>query len=77
VNRYNGPPAPLGSTAAAQARLIVWCRDCRHEVEPDPAEMAARRAKEGDRKLVGTPLPVKSKRRVRLQIELQLPRIAL
>jgi hypothetical protein len=23
-------------------RLIVWCRDCRHQVEPDPAEMAER-----------------------------------
>jgi hypothetical protein len=42
VNRYTGPPATLGSTAAAQARLIVWCRDCRHQVEPDPAEMAER-----------------------------------
>jgi hypothetical protein len=30
------PPATLGSTAAAQARIIVWCRDCRHQAEPDP-----------------------------------------
>jgi hypothetical protein len=22
--------------------LIVWCRDCQHHVEPDPAEMAER-----------------------------------
>jgi len=22
-------------------RLIVWCKECRHQVEPDPAEMAA------------------------------------
>jgi hypothetical protein len=42
VNRYTGPPATLGSTAAAGARLIVWCRDCRHQVKPDPAEQAAR-----------------------------------
>ena len=28
--------------AAAHARLIVWCRDCRHQVEPEPAEMAER-----------------------------------
>jgi hypothetical protein len=28
--------------AAAQVRLIVWCLDCRHQVEPDPAEMAER-----------------------------------
>ena len=25
-----------------QGQLIVWCRDCRHRVEPDPAEHAAR-----------------------------------
>jgi hypothetical protein len=37
-----GPPATLGSSAAAQVRFIVWCRDCRHQVEPDPAEMAER-----------------------------------
>jgi hypothetical protein len=42
VNRYTGPPATLGSTAAAGARLIVWCRDCRHKVEPDPTAMAER-----------------------------------
>jgi hypothetical protein len=24
---------------AARVRLIVWCMDCRHQVEPDPAEM--------------------------------------
>lgn len=23
-------------------RLIVWCLDCRHQAEPDPAEMAER-----------------------------------
>jgi len=32
----------LGSAAAAQVRLIVWCKACQHQVEPDPAEMAAR-----------------------------------
>jgi len=43
VNRYSGPPATLGSTAVvAQARLVVWCRDCQHELDPDPAEHAAR-----------------------------------
>jgi hypothetical protein len=35
-------PATLGSTAAAQARLIVWCRDCRHQIEPDPVAIAER-----------------------------------
>ena len=28
--------------AAARVRLIVWCRECQHQVEPDPAEMAQR-----------------------------------
>jgi hypothetical protein len=37
-----GPPATLGSTAEAHLRLIVWCKACRHQVEPDPAEMAER-----------------------------------
>ena len=37
-----GPPMTLGNTAAAQVRLIVWCKGCGHQVEPDPAEMAAR-----------------------------------
>jgi hypothetical protein len=41
--RYEpGSPATLGSTAKAHLRLIVWCKDCRHQVEPDPAEMAER-----------------------------------
>jgi hypothetical protein len=31
----------LGAAAAAQVRLIVWCKACQHQVEPDPAEMAA------------------------------------
>ena len=32
----------LGNAAAARVRLIVWCLDCHHQVEPDPAEMAER-----------------------------------
>jgi hypothetical protein len=32
----------LGNAAAARVRLIVRRKDCRHQVEPDPAEMAAR-----------------------------------
>ena len=32
----------LGSAAAARVRLIVRCRDCGHQVEPDPAEHATR-----------------------------------
>ena len=37
-----GPPATLGSTAATGARIVVWCRACGHQVEPDPAAMAER-----------------------------------
>src|SRR5262245_32286645 len=32
----------LGNAAAARVRLIVWCRDCGRQVEPDPGEMAER-----------------------------------
>ena len=32
----------LGGAAAAQLRFIVWCKDCRHRVEPDPAEQTLR-----------------------------------
>ena len=31
-----------GNAAAARVRLIVWCKDCQHQIEPDPAEVAAR-----------------------------------
>jgi hypothetical protein len=37
-----GSPMTLGNAAAARVRLIVWCKDCRHQIEPDPAEMAQR-----------------------------------
>jgi hypothetical protein len=42
VKLYRGPPMTLGAAAAAGVRLIVWCKECRHQVEPDPAKMAAR-----------------------------------
>jgi len=32
----------LGGAAAAHVHLIVWCKACRYQVEPDPAEMARR-----------------------------------
>jgi hypothetical protein len=32
----------LGVAAAAGVRLIVWCKECQHQVEPDPVEMATR-----------------------------------
>jgi hypothetical protein len=31
----------LGNGAGARVRLIVWCNECQHQVEPDPAGMAA------------------------------------
>ena len=42
VKSEPGPPMTLGDAAAAGVRLIVWCWDCRHQVEPDPAEQATR-----------------------------------
>jgi DNA-directed RNA polymerase subunit RPC12/RpoP len=37
-----GRPATLGSSAAAGVRLIIWCKYCGHQVEPDPAEIVER-----------------------------------
>ncbi len=37
-----GPAMTLGNAVAAHVRLIVWCLDCGHQVEPDPAELAQR-----------------------------------
>jgi hypothetical protein len=39
----------LGNAARAGMRLIVWCKACGHQVEPDPAEQAQR---------YGTEMPV-------------------
>jgi len=39
----------LGNAASAHVRLIVWCKTCQHQVEPDPAEQAER---------YGTEMPV-------------------
>jgi hypothetical protein len=35
-------PATLGSSLAAHLQLIVWCKACRHQVEPDVAEQVER-----------------------------------
>jgi len=32
----------LGNAAAAKVRLIVWCKTCSHQVEPDAGEHARR-----------------------------------
>ena len=42
MKAFPGPPMTLGNAATARVRFIVWCKDCRHQVEPDPAEMAER-----------------------------------
>jgi hypothetical protein len=36
----------IGAAAKAGVRLIVWCKKCGHQLEPDPAEMAARLRRE-------------------------------
>jgi len=38
----SGPPMTRGNAANAKVGLIVWCKACGHQVEPDPAEMVAR-----------------------------------
>jgi hypothetical protein len=40
VKPYRGPPITLGSAAAAEFRLVIWCKACGHRSEPDPAEQA-------------------------------------
>jgi hypothetical protein len=42
VRSEPGPPMTLGGAAAAAARIIVWCKACQHQIEPDPAELAER-----------------------------------
>jgi hypothetical protein len=37
-----GPPMTPGNAAAARARLIVSCKACQHQVEPEPTEIAER-----------------------------------
>jgi hypothetical protein len=39
---YRGPPMTLGNAAAARVRLIVWCKACSHQAEPDAAEIGER-----------------------------------
>jgi hypothetical protein len=35
-------PMTLGQAAAAQVRLIVWCKGCNHQAEPDVSDQVAR-----------------------------------
>ena len=39
-----GPPMTLGAATRAGVRLIVWCWDCGHQVEPDPRDHVAHQA---------------------------------
>jgi hypothetical protein len=36
-----GPPMTLGGAAAARVRFIVWCLECRYQVEPATASLRA------------------------------------
>ena len=46
LGRYSDPPMTLGNAATARVTLVVWCLDCGHKSEPDPAEMARRYGRE-------------------------------
>jgi hypothetical protein len=35
MNADRRPPVTIGNAAAARVRLIVWCLDCRRQIEPD------------------------------------------
>ena len=56
-NRESSGLATLGSTLAAHLRLIVWCKACGHQAEPDVAQLVERYGAD-------LPLPEWSKRLV-------------
>ena len=37
-----GDAPRLRGSAAAGVRIVVWCKDCQHQVKPDPVEMVRR-----------------------------------
>jgi hypothetical protein len=37
---YDGPPMTLGNVAAARVRLVMWCKACGYQSEPNSAEQA-------------------------------------
>jgi len=43
----------LGNAPPARVRLVVWRKECEHQVEPDPAAMAARSAPKRGQELCG------------------------
>jgi hypothetical protein len=42
IKPYRGPLPSLASSAATQEQFIVWCEDCRHQVDDDPADQVDR-----------------------------------
>jgi hypothetical protein len=42
MNAYHGLPMTLGNAVAAKLRLIVRCKECGYQVEPDSGEMTTR-----------------------------------
>ena len=82
VKSEPGPPMTLGGAAAAQLRFIVWCKDCQHQVEPDPGEMAERYGTattvlDWSERLVWFPLRQPSNRHGRVRDEAARPRLML
>ena len=39
---YSGPPMTLGNAAEAKVRLVVWCKSCGYQAEPDVATLVER-----------------------------------
>jgi hypothetical protein len=47
TSRQHEPsPLTLGRALAARVRLIVWCKSCGYQVEPDSAQQAERYGEE-------------------------------
>ena len=40
--RDDSSPLTLGTALASQARIIVWCKSCNYQTEPNLAELVAR-----------------------------------
>jgi len=39
--KYSGLPMTFGNAVAAHVRLIAWCLDCHHQIEPDSERYGA------------------------------------
>jgi hypothetical protein len=40
VKAFTGPPITLGNASVAGTQLVVWCKTCQYQADPDPGEMA-------------------------------------